>query len=182
MKSSLTVRGIRFHYRLVDVREIDGEKLLASRDLKDNVIAILGRLDNPREAIRRILGRIARSKPGQRVAPMQEILALAALRSLEQVLDEEIAEMPILEGFIDHAIIGPKIREGIAKGMAKGIAIGEERGREQGERDVVGRLIEKRFGRLPKWAQTRLDAMPVTDIEDLAMRLLDAKSLKELFG
>ena len=174
MKASLTARGIRFHYKLIDLREIDGEKLLASHDLKDNVMAILARLDNPREAIRRILARIGQSGSGERRPAIQELGFLAGLRKLREVIDEEIADMPILEDIMEHDLLGPKIREGIA--------IGERQGREKGAREIVRRQIEKRFGRLPKWARQQLDSMSAAKIDSVALRVLDVKSLKELFN
>ena len=44
------------------------------------------------------------------------------------------------------------------------------------------RQIQKRFGPLPGWAQTRLDGMQIDEIESAALRLLDAGSLEELPG
>ena len=72
--------------------------------------------------------------------------------------------MPILDDIMDHEVLGPKIREGIA----------------QGERRIVLRQIEKRFGPMPAWAEQRLAAMATAEIDDVALRLLDAASLKDL--
>jgi hypothetical protein len=44
------------------------------------------------------------------------------------------------------------------------------------------RQIEKRFGAVPVWARQRLEAMSAPDIEEAALRLLDAHSLEELLG
>ncbi len=41
MANSVSDRDLRFRFRLVDVRDLDGEALLASKNLSDNVIAIL---------------------------------------------------------------------------------------------------------------------------------------------
>jgi hypothetical protein len=45
---------------------------------------------------------------------------------------------------------------------------------------VLRRLIEKRFGAIPEWAQERLASRSTKELEDLSERLLDAGSLKEL--
>jgi hypothetical protein len=49
-----------------------------------------------------------------------------------------------------------------------------------GEQTIVLRLIEKRFGAIPAWARQRLDAMSASEIEETALRLLDAQSLDAL--
>jgi len=72
--------------------------------------------------------------------------------------------MPILNDIMDHAVIGPERR----------------RGREDGERSIVLRQIAKRFGPLPAAARKRIEALPASKIERIALRLLDARSLDEL--
>src|SRR5258706_1029295 len=44
MRSSLRGHGLQFSYNLLDMREVDGGPLLASPQLSDNVIGILGRV------------------------------------------------------------------------------------------------------------------------------------------
>jgi len=54
-------------------------------------------------------------------------------------------------------------------------------GRQEGEFAIPRRLIQKRFGTLSAWADDRLTTLSVGDLEDLSLRLLDAKSVNELF-
>jgi hypothetical protein len=44
---------LSFQYRIVNIRELDSEPLLTSACLEDNVIAILGRLSDGIQAVRR---------------------------------------------------------------------------------------------------------------------------------
>jgi hypothetical protein len=74
--------------------------------------------------------------------------------------------MPILDDIMDHDLLGPAIR----------------RGRIKGAQTIVMLQLEKRFGAVPAWARQRLEAMSTTDIEEAALRLLDARSLEELLG
>jgi hypothetical protein len=57
-------------------------------------------------------------------------------------------------------------------------------GRQQGVREgmltILSRIITKRFGAVPGWAIVRLAAMPVSELEVLHERLLDAPSVEEL--
>ena len=74
--------------------------------------------------------------------------------------------MPILDDIMDHDILGPAIRQG----------------RVEGEQTLFIRLAEKRFGPVPAWARQRLEAMSASELEETALRLLDAASLEELLG
>jgi hypothetical protein len=55
-----------------------------------------------------------------------------------------------------------------------------EMGREQGQRRLVERQLEKRFGPLTAAARQRLEQWPVERLEDLALALLTAASLRDL--
>jgi hypothetical protein len=81
--------------------------------------------------------------------------------------------MPILDDITDHKVLGPAIRQGL------------EQGRKEGKQEeglaIVRKLMIKRFGRLPGWAEERLTAMSVAELEDLSLAVLDAKTVAELF-
>ncbi len=78
--------------------------------------------------------------------------------------------MPIEEDIMDHEIIGPAIRQGLQQGKQEEILY------------TVRRQLEKCFGRLPFPVEQRLVHLPVDQLEDLSLRLLDAVSLDELFN
>jgi hypothetical protein len=52
--------------------------------------------------------------------------------------------------------------------------------RQDGERKIIRRLIEKRFGALPSWAAEKLTSLSASELEDLSVRVLDARSVEEL--
>ncbi len=93
--------------------------------------------------------------------------------------------MPILNDILDHQVIGPAIREGLQQGLEKGLQQGRElglqQGLQQGRLEILRRLLEKRFGPLPNAAATRLYALSETELDQLALRILDASTLDELF-
>jgi hypothetical protein len=45
---------------------------------------------------------------------------------------------------------------------------------------LLHRQLEKKFGLIPDWAVQRLSKATIPEIEDLAVRLLDAATLDEL--
>ena len=66
MHSELRGPNQWFQYRTVDIRDLDGDRLLESEEVGDNVIAILARLQDDKEAVRKIVGKIAGLAAGER--------------------------------------------------------------------------------------------------------------------
>jgi Domain of unknown function (DUF4351) len=101
----------------------------------------------------------------EREAALERLLILAGLRRrLGQTVEEEARKMPILNDILDHEVIGREFKKG----------------RQEGELAIIRRLIEKRFGSVPSWAEERLAARTTPELEELSVRILDAKSLEEL--
>jgi len=55
-----------------------------------------------------------------------------------------------------------------------------KRGRQEADLANVRRLIERRFGAIPAWAEERLAARSAADLEELIVRVLDAPTLEDL--
>jgi geranylgeranyl pyrophosphate synthase len=162
MPASIAGHSLAFRCRVVDIRELDGDAWLGSSNVEESLIAVLMRLKDERAAIRSILGRIAESEPGPRKTAIRELIILAGLRQLGAIIEQETKRMPILDDIMDHDLLGPAIRRGIES--------------------TVTQLIEKRFGKVPAWAQKRLDAMSARELQAVAVLMLDARSLEDLLG
>ncbi len=78
--------------------------------------------------------------------------------------------MPILNDIMDHDLLGPVFRQG------------RQEGRQEGELALLRRQAIKRFGTLPAWADQRLASLSITEIEDISVRILDAKTIENLFN
>jgi hypothetical protein len=72
--------------------------------------------------------------------------------------------MPIDLDIREHEFLGPIIREA----------------EQKGELTILRRLLEECFGALPKWAAEKLSSLPASQLEDLSVRVLYAKSVDEL--
>src|SRR5450755_3672605 len=59
MENKLVGPDLSFEYRLIDIRSLNGERLLESGQVGDNVIAILTRLRDDKEAVHQIMERLA---------------------------------------------------------------------------------------------------------------------------
>jgi hypothetical protein len=72
--------------------------------------------------------------------------------------------MPILGDTLDNRVLGREYKRGL----------------QDGELTVLRRLIEKRFGAIPTWAEERLAGRSAADLEELSVRVLDAESIEDL--
>jgi hypothetical protein len=151
---------VSIRYKAVDARELDGERLLHSDGISDNVVAILAGLSNQRKAVRQIVSRIAALEEPGRWSALEQLLILAGLRHLGSLVKEEVKHMPITESILNHDVLGPILKEGGLR--------------------MLRRQIAKRFGAIPDWAEERLASMSASDLDELSERVLDASSLVEL--
>jgi hypothetical protein len=172
MENALRGPGLLFEYRLIDIRKLDGDRLLESEDIGDNVIAILARLRDHKEAVHKIVERIAGLAMAERETALSQLLILAGLRRLAKTVEQEARKMPIHIDILENEVLGPVFRKGLQEGLQKGL--------QQGELSILRRLMEKRFGALPSWAGEKLAALSASELEDLSVRVLDAKNVEEL--
>ncbi len=184
MAGSLTGPGVAFECRIVDIRELDGERLLESEEIGDNVIAVLARLRDRRAAVTRILNRLAAADPAVKANALAGLLMLAGLRRLEDVIEQEASRMPLLDDIMDNKVLGREFRRGLEQGLERGLEQGLERGLEQGRHDgevaLLLRQVEKRFGAAPNGLRDRLARMSDSELESVGVRLLEARTLAEL--
>jgi len=179
MKMPAELRGPRqtLQWDTIDIRDLDGERLLESGDLSDNVIAILARLNDARDAVRRIVASCSELSGPQRAEALERLFVLGGLRRMEKIVEEEANRMPVYIDLGENKVLGPAYRKGLDEGRQEGL----QEGRQQGELLVLRRLVTKRFGRLPVWAEERLAEMTAQQLEDLSERVLDAAKLADLF-
>ena len=164
MESELRGPDVWFRYRAVDIRDLDGDHLLESEEIGDNVIAILARLRDHKGAIRKIVGKLAGLATAERETALSQLLILAGLRHLEDTVEQEVRKMPIYIDILENKVLGREYKRGL----------------QEGELTVLRRLIEKRFGVIPTWVEAQLVGRSAAELEDLSVRLLDAKSIEDL--
>jgi hypothetical protein len=172
MQNELRGPDLSFQYGLIDIRTLDGDRLLESEGVGDNVIAILAQLRDDKKAVHKIVERIAGLAIAERETALAQLMILAGLRHLAGTVEQEAGNMPIDLDIRDHEVLGPMFIKAEQKGRQEGL--------QAGELTVLRRQIEKRFGALPSWAGEKLAAMPASDLEDLSERVLDARSVDEL--
>ncbi len=199
--SGIEEENLKFRYRVVDIREVEAEALLGSESLEDNLLAILCRLTDGRQAVRRILRRVAELPPSERQDAVAKLLILSGLRGMTETVREEVAAMPITldieenpflrelyqkarrEGEREGELRGEQRGElrGELRGEQRGELRGEQRGQLRGERILLRRQLERRFGTLPGWTMERIESAESALLESWGLRLLEAGSLEEVF-
>lgn len=166
MATELTGQKVSFAYEAIDIREFDCDPLLESSHIGDNVIAILTKLRDQQQVVRRILSKIADLSSPEREAALSQLLRISGLRHLEELVEREVKTMPVYNPIMENKVLGREIKRGI----------------QIGELNVVRRQIEVRFGPIPAWAETQLGNCNAGEVEEIAVRLLNAASLEELLG
>jgi flagellar biosynthesis/type III secretory pathway protein FliH len=119
---------------------------------------------------------------------LYRLLILSGLRRLEEYIEQEARKMPLLNDILENKVLGREFKRGLQEGRDEGREEGRQEGREEGREEgarseamtVLRRLIEKRFGTIPAWAEERLSAPSVSELEELILRVVESRSLEEL--
>jgi len=174
--------AMRFQYELVDVRQFDGEALLASGDLGDAMLALLTGVDKERVGSR-VWPEIESMEPARREDIVTEFLLISGLRSLESwVLERARRLMPLsIDVVLNNKVLGPAFRRHLEEGHEKGRMEGRMEGRVEGEVAILRRLLQARFGPIPSTIEQRLLTASEADLNLIADRALSAASLEDLF-
>jgi len=181
MPAELDTPYLTCRYTMIDIRNWDAETFLASNRPADAVLSILGPYADRLETVRRILERIAKMRGSPRKIAFSKLMILAGIRKLDEVVQQEAKQMPILNDIMDHGVIGPAIRQGRREGKAEGKAEGKLEGKIEEASAIAQRQLAARFGPLSPATKKRLAKLTLPELEDLTIRLLTAKSITELF-
>jgi hypothetical protein len=74
-------------------------------------------------------------------------------------------QMPILDDILQHKVLGREYKRGL----------------HEGELKIIRMQIERRLGPLPNWAEECIRGMTAAELENLADRVFEIKSLEHLF-
>ncbi len=103
--SKIEKPNLNFRYTVRDIREIDGQHMLDSPMLEENLLAILCRLGNERLTIREILQRIIPRPARERADALEKRVIPAGLRKLDLPVKKEIKEMVISIDVMENVIL-----------------------------------------------------------------------------
>jgi hypothetical protein len=103
----------------------------------------------------------------RRLLPGEDLPQLHDLREVETMLSEHVDEWT---------------KKWKREGLREGKREGELTGKLEGKRDALKRLLRVRFGDLPPWAQARIDAATLGQLDAWLDGLFQAATLDVLLG
>jgi predicted transposase YdaD len=181
---------LKYRYHLIDIKKLDCTALLESESLSDNLLALLGKLQDKAVAVQRVMYKIAQLPKRKRSDMLEKLAILVGLRPAElpRLIQKE-ATMPIsidleqnplfAEIFERYTKLGEQVGE--LRGEQRGIQIGKQQGQQQGKLMMLRNLLEKRFGSLPSWVNSRLEQATAQELEQWSLQLFDAIALEDVF-
>ena len=171
--------ALEYRYRLIDVGEIDGERLLESEDIGEAIFAVLCKLQDQRGAIARILTRISALPVPQKLEAVAELLILSGLRGLLTLVNEEIRSMPVSIDIHENEFLEGIFQDGREDGRKEGREEGRNRGAAVA-RAILLAFLEQRFGIVPAEARQRILAADLDILDRWTSRLGSATSLEQI--
>lgn len=161
----------RHEYTIVNLREMDGEELLASDDWTDNEWALLTKSD-PERVFRIVSNKLRMLSGDEQQKAASTFVILGGILGIEKELERRLQDEMI--DLLENKVLGPAIRQGL------------EQGRSQGRAEALVSLLQKRlvkrFGPLPAWAQTKLTAASSEKLEAWSLQLDDNPTLENLLA
>lgn len=187
MPGHLETPSLRYQFRILNLREMDGEPLLASDDWGDNVIALLTKADREK-VIQAVEAQIRRLEGQEQADALQTFVILSGILGIEEQISRRL-EADMID-LMENKVLGPMIRKGLQQGLEQGLEQGLREGREEGRAEGLRRgmqtmlrdTLDLRFGRLPVGAIQRLEDASVEQLRDWNRRAAEASSLQELLG
>ena len=83
---------------------------------------------------------------------------------------------------MDNKILAPMFKEKMEQGLQQGLQQGREEGEFAALRALLLRILEKRFGQLPSSVPLIVNHASRNDLGSALDRILDAKTIGEVFG
>jgi hypothetical protein len=165
MSNHFRAPAFDFRYEIIDLKTLDGARLLESENISDNLMGLLMALEDQVEAIRRILSRIPRLPLDQKLEAFTRLLLTCRMRKLSPEVAEEVKKMSMTLNVETDEVVGPYYRQGVKTGRA----------------DMLRDLIKTKFGTIPAWVEDRLAAATPRQLSALARKLLKSSTLEQLF-
>ena len=163
--SNIEESNLQFSYTVKNIQDIDCRYMLESPLLEENLLAVLCHLGDDQKTIREILTRVARLPTKSRADALKKLGILAGLRKLETQVNEEVEKMVISVNVMENAFF----RDVFVKGQQEEAA------------KLLLRQLSRRFDTVPTWAREKIATADLTSLEEWSLRILDAKTLDDLF-
>ncbi|MBL8233710.1 MAG: hypothetical protein JNL98_34755 [Bryobacterales bacterium] len=156
MSNAFETPSMRYEFRLLNMREFDGEPLLASDDWGDNLLALLTKVEQIR-VLERIESQLRRLKGEEQDTAARLYVIISGIVGIEDVVSERLNMIDIMA----NRVLGPAVLKG--------------------SRRTIATLLDQKFGPLPEWAVEQLEQAGEAQLDRLTLRLLTAATLEDVF-
>ena len=181
MKSRLNAGSTKVSIRLIDIREFDVDMFLRSGRPGDLALAALA--SDGVERLLEIAQAVVKLNGAERDRVLLQLVVLLGLRKLPGELKMEFTKMThtyidlkkneLIRAWFEHEESLEK-----AKAEAKGRAEGEVAGMLR----VLRQQLNTKFGKLPKWADDRIEGSRTSQIDRWSKKLLTADTVEGVLG
>ena len=189
MPSLFVTPSVRFEYSTFNLREMDGTELLASDDWADNEFALLTTSDREK-VIQTVLEKLRTLQGQEQAAASTTFVIIGGILGIEDEIERRIDSQMI--DLMENKVFGPIIRKQLEQALERGVEQGLQQGRQEGRHEgrqegrvesasrILRRLLEKRFGPLPPWADAKLASASEATLEAWTLRLDDTTPLESI--
>ncbi len=160
MEDHVDLGETRSAYALMDIREMDAGRLMASGRPGDLALAMLA--SGGPEQVLEIAKRASGLRGAERQRVLSQLVLLSGLRRLTGRLRIELKAMGITTDITKNEFVQEVIRDDRAN-MLRG-------------------QLETKFGSLPKWVDERLETATAVQVERWSKKILTADTLEGVLG
>ena len=168
MKDSLDAGSVQVSYRLIDIRTYSAEALSHSKNPADRALAILG--GGSEERVRQVVEAAAALPHEERERALAQLNMLAGLRGLSQRVTMEMKSMSQVATIHNNAFLKWVHDDAKLEGIAEGRV------------QMLGSLLNSKFGPLPVWATKRLTNATPEQLDEWVPKLTTATTLEDIVG
>jgi hypothetical protein len=156
MRPVFETPAMRYEFQLLDIREVDGEPLLASEDWGDNILALLTQVDQER-VLQRVEQQLRKLKGEEQETAARLFVIISGIIGLAKTVVRRLRMIDIME----NEVLGPAILKG--------------------EATMLAAQLEAVFGTLPDWVSEKLGNANEAQLIAWGKRVRSAQNLGDLF-
>ncbi|NJO76082.1 MAG: Rpn family recombination-promoting nuclease/putative transposase [Leptolyngbyaceae cyanobacterium RM1_406_9] len=179
IETRFQVETTRHDYRVVRMWEQDPEIFL--RDPALLPLATLAATNQPEQLMSRIaeeVSKIELSERRQEIATCTQVLA--GLRFDKEFIRSFFRGESMRESVIYQEILKEGLQEGRQRGLQQGLQEGLQQGLQQGKLSLTLRQLSRRVGEIPVESKAQIQALSLSQLEELGEALLDFSTLEDL--
>jgi len=171
-QDSFQLGATTHHYRVIRLWEQSSDLFLTSPGLLP--LAILTQCEEPTTRLREVVKGLDTIENRRARANLMATTAVFAGLVMAPEMIKTILRSDIMK---ESAFYQEILQEGLQEGRQ----MGRQEGRQEGEVALLMRLLVKRFGKVSESIESRLTQASIADLELWGDRILDAKTLTDVF-